>query len=52
MRARELASGASSSRPEDVERSTSCGAEIIVVSTERVPTTEVAGSRKSYPPAC
>ena len=52
MRARELEVEASSSKTEDIERSTTEGAEIVVGITEGVPSKEVTGSVKSNMPAC
>ena len=56
MRARELSVGASRSRAEVVERSTTKGVDTAVGNTEGVSTegvsTEGAGSGKPDPPAC
>ncbi|XP_027768212.1 uncharacterized protein LOC114074437 [Solanum pennellii] len=52
IRARELPAGASSSRFEDVERSTIEGAYISVGTTDGGPTIEGAGSEKPDPLAC
>lgn len=51
MRNRELDGGASSSKPEVVERSTTEGVEIAVGTTEGDFTTEVTSSRKLDPPS-
>ena len=52
MRARELAIGASSSKLEDVEKSTTEGAYIFVGTTDGGPTTEGVVSWKLDPPSC
>lgn len=52
MSVRELGAGASSSRIETIEGSTTEGAKIDVGIAEGFPTTEVAGSGKPDPPAC
>ena len=51
MKARELAARASSSKLDDVERSTTEGADIAEDTTDGVPTTDGAGSGKTDPPA-
>ena len=52
MRALELASGACSSRFDDVKRRTTEGADIAADTTDGVPTTDGAGFVKPDPPTC
>ena len=52
IRERELTAWASSSRIDDVERSTTEGADIAVYTTDGVFNTHEASSGKPKPPAC
>ncbi|TMW97400.1 hypothetical protein EJD97_005597 [Solanum chilense] len=52
IRAQEVPAGTSSSRLETGERRTTDGADIVVDTTEDVPSTDVAGFEKPDPPTC